>query len=73
MVMKKVEQWHAGSCYLHSVSCDRRLRGDNCFIKGVIAITSLILHEQSTFLPFVSHVTWLEADKVNYSSLLSSS
>lgn len=47
---ERVEQWGAGShlaLRLSAVAAD--WEEDNCFIKGVIAITSLILQEQSTF------------------------
>lgn len=45
-----VEQWGAGSHLGLKVSTVAADWGeDNCFIKGVIAITSLIFQEQSTF------------------------
>lgn len=36
---------------------------DNCFIKGVIAIASLILNEQRAFHHSYHVRSWLEADK----------
>lgn len=44
-----IEQWGAGThlgFWVSAVAGD--WEKDNCFIKGVIAITSLIVHEQST-------------------------
>lgn len=46
---------------------------DNCFIKGVIAIASLILHEQRAFHHLYHVSSWLEADKAMHWNLLSSS
>lgn len=72
---EKVEQWGAGSHLGFRVSAVAGdWEEDNCFIKGVIAITSLILQRTKHLLPFVSHLaSWLQSDKAIHRSLLSSS